>query len=151
MTDRRIDKFLTFIPEKAALRISLAIMLSLSLFHLLILAGELPFTLFWENTKSMSGQMITYETALVAADLILVLILCARSGILRFLPFELPGWIIRNTLNISCMLFAFNTLTDFYTADSQRDVIFASVSLLMAYLTGSVIYQTNTSTTSTTL
>jgi|GEM_PF-6283281 len=151
MIEQKIKIALNFVPKKLALRISLGVMVLLILFHLLIQVRILPFTLFWEDSKVMSNQMITYETALIVADVILAIVLSAQCGYLRFLRFEIPGWLIRNLMNVSCMLFAFNALTDYYTADSLRDVLFATISLCMAFLTGTVLFQTNTSATSTTL
>jgi hypothetical protein len=151
MIENKIKSILCYVPKKYALLISLGVMVALVLFHLLIQFRAIPFTLFWEGAAEMSNQMITYETSLVVADIVLALALSSQCGYLRFLRFAIPVWLIRNLMNVSCMLFAFNAMTDYYTADSLRDVLFATISLYMAFLTGSVIFQTNTSTTSTTL
>jgi len=120
-----------FIPERLAL-VMLAIILSImSVFHLLVILGVIPFGMIWGGQMKQRGQIILPELFSLCFTLIMLLIVFTRAGWNRL---NIPPQITRIAFWTMFGIFILNTLGNLSSVNLFEKLVFAPLTAILSLL-----------------
>jgi len=110
---------------------SVIIILSLIvIFHLLVLAGIIPYKIVWGGRLENTTDMIRFEVVSIGINLLMLAIVANKSGYLNW--GKSKQW-IRIGLWIMVVLFSINTLGNLVAINIWEKIIFTPLTLLLAF------------------
>ncbi|MBI3239085.1 MAG: hypothetical protein HYZ43_09640 [Flavobacteriia bacterium] len=98
-------------------------------FHLLILAGVIDYSLVWGGRLKTQAQMVQFETVSLVLNAIFLLVVCVRMNWIRV---SIPGIALSIVLWLMTVLFLLNTLGNLASLNSLETLIFTPVTLVLA-------------------
>lgn len=117
------------IKKQNAIYGSLLIMGSIIIFHLLVLAGIVPYNIVWGGRLSSHNQMVWFELLSITVNLIMLYIVGQKGG---FVKASLSPNVITTALWVMCALFVVNTLGNMLSVNSLEKLIFTPLTFLLA-------------------
>lgn len=110
---------------------SMIIILSLIvIFHLLVLAGIIPYKIVWGGRLENTTDMIRFEVVSIGINLLMLAIVANKSGYLHW--GKSKQW-VRIGLWIMVVLFSINTLGNLVAINIWEKIIFTPLTLLLAF------------------
>ncbi len=110
---------------------SVIIVLSLIIiFHLLVLAGIIPYKIVWGGRLENTTDMIRFEVVSIGLNLFMLAIVANKAGYLNW--GKSKQW-IRIGLWIMVVLFSINTLGNLVAINIWEKIIFTPLTLLLAF------------------
>jgi hypothetical protein len=99
------------------------------LFHLLVLAGIIPFQIVWGGRLTNRSQMLRFESISIVINLVMLAIVAIRAGWwnVRFHPL-----FITIVLWLMGALFLLNTLGNLLSINTFEKLVFTPLTLLLA-------------------
>ena len=111
--------------------IFLALCSLLIVFHLLVMAGEIPFHIVWGSRLKNRKQMIKFELISISTLLIIVILIMQR---LQYLSIWNNPSIDRGAMWAIFALFALNTFGNFQSPNPFEKYGFGTLTLILAGL-----------------
>jgi len=115
---------------KTAIKIMLAILFSLLLFHLCIVVKIIPYEITWGGRLKNDTEMYTFETISIAVNLLLVITLLIKGQYIKQL---IPIKIVNIILWIFLVIFALNTIGNIF-AKTNFEKLFTLLTLASVVL-----------------
>jgi len=110
---------------------SMIIILSLIvIFHLLVLAGIIPYKIVWGGRLENTTDMIRFEVVSIGINLVMLAIVANKAGYLNW--GKSKQW-ARIGLWIMVVLFSINTLGNIVAINIWEKIIFTPLTLLLAF------------------
>lgn len=119
------------ISERMALATIATILSLMIVFHVLVLAGVIPFAMVWGGRITDRAQMLRLETISVMVNLLLLAVVGVRAGLLGR---RLPQGIITIVLWIMSGLFFLNTIGNLLSLNGLERLLFTPLTLLLSLL-----------------
>jgi hypothetical protein len=119
----------SIISEKVAWVSMLIILLSVIIFHGLVLAGVIPFTIVWGGRLESTSDMIRFETVSILINVVMVFIVGIRMG---YINIGINPKIIRAILWIMTALFLLNTIGNLFSTSVIEKIVFTPITLLLS-------------------
>lgn len=117
-----------WIPERLAIYGTLTILALTVLFHLLVLAGVVPYEMVWGGRLTSVDEMRQFETISILLNLLMAVVVAIRADLLR-LPIH--RMVPRGILWAMAVLFALNTVGNIASLNTMEAIIFTPVTLVL--------------------
>ena len=117
------------ISERAAFYGLVGILSAITIFHVLILSGIIPFQIVWGGRLENREQMLQFEMISLLLNACMLLVIGIRGGLVKV---TINPLIIRILLWAMCGLFILNTLGNVLSNNTLETIIFTPLTLLLA-------------------
>ncbi|GAA4362879.1 hypothetical protein GCM10023185_31160 [Hymenobacter saemangeumensis] len=117
-----------FTPRFAALAM-LFILALVVLFHLLIVAGIIPYTIVWGGRLKTQEQMLRFETVSIALNLLMLAVVAVKAGLLKV---RLSPAVVQAALWMMFGLFLMNTIGNLFSTNELERMVFTPLTLWLA-------------------
>ncbi|TGK24448.1 hypothetical protein EHQ05_16135 [Leptospira yasudae] len=114
-----------------AAKLLLLIFVLVTIFHVLVLTGLLPFTIVWGGRLQSREQMIVFELISLTLNSFFIWIALIQNG---FFQKAVPPKVVRILLWIMSALFSLNTIGNLLAESSLETRIFTPITFLLAIL-----------------
>lgn len=101
------------------------------IFHLLVLAGVIPFDMVWGGRLASEKDMYLFESASLAMNACFLCIVLVK---VKALKVNIPGKAINAALWSMMVLFLLNTAGNLFSTNEMETMIFTPVTILLAVL-----------------
>lgn len=118
-----------FISSRVASTGLLLIFSLVILFHVLVLAGVIPFTIVWGGRIQNQEQMISFEFISILINIIMVAVVAIYAG---YLNLKINPKIIKVALWMMVVIFLLNTIGNLFSNNEIEKMIFTPLTLLLA-------------------
>jgi len=131
----RADKYLCgptvkkFFTERTAIFCLLFILSSIIVFHLLVLAGVIPFQIVWGGRLTDHEQMVRFETVSILLNLFMLTVVAVRAGVLKV---RVKLSVIQIMLWGMCGLLLLNTVGNLFSTNAFEKAVFTPLTLVLA-------------------
>jgi len=125
------ERMLRRISFKLATHTLLTILGLVLLFHLLVLAGVIPYDIVWGGRLQNSAQMRGLELISLAANLTIMLVIGIKAG---YVHSRLPPRVVNLLLWAFAVLFALNTVGNLVAEQTLETLLFTPATFLSAIL-----------------
>lgn len=115
---------------KNAIKILLALLTAIILFHLLILVKVVPYELTWGGRLKSDSEMYVFETFSILINLFLAIVLLMKDGYIKPL---FPSKTLHIILWFFVVIFAINTLGNVF-AKTSLEKMFTIITFLFSVL-----------------
>lgn len=102
---------------------------AITLFHLLIIAKVIPYTIVWGGRLTNDAEMLRMESVSIAINLFILLIVAMKAGYIRQF---IPAKVINIILWILVGLMLANTVANIFSATWFEAIVFTPLTLLYA-------------------
>ncbi|MDH5598627.1 MAG: hypothetical protein OEY34_05860 [Cyclobacteriaceae bacterium] len=114
-----------------AVKAMLILLVAVMIFHLLILAGVIPFQIVWGGRLENEEEMYRFETVSILVNLFILSVVLIRGGYWKVHVHEM---IMRGTLWVLAFLFLMNTVGNIFSVNFWEMVIFTPLTFLSMIL-----------------
>ncbi|WP_345054047.1 hypothetical protein [Hymenobacter glaciei] len=121
----------TLLSERLALHGLLAIFLSTTLFHVLVMVGVIPFALVWGSRLQDHSQMLRFEAVSLTITLLMLVVVGVRAG---YVKIRIPPRVMTVFFGLMCLLFLVNTAGNLASNNPLEQLLFTPLTLLLALL-----------------
>ena len=105
-------------------------------FHLLIVAGIIPYTIVWGGRLNSTAEMLQFEAISIGINLMVLAAFAAEGGWIRkLLPYNLKTILLWGLFG----LFVANTVANLFSVTSFEKILFTPITFLFALWTYRVI------------
>jgi hypothetical protein len=118
-----------FISERFAINGLLTILSLIVIFHMLVIIGIIPFEIIWGGRLKDSSQMLTFETASLTINLIMLVTVLIKAG---FLKFSFNQKIIMIVFWIMFIIFFINTIGNILSKNEFEKIVFTPLTLILS-------------------
>lgn len=98
-------------------------------FHMAILLGIVPFEMVWGGKLKSHSQMLSFETASIAMNLLMLAVVAIYAGILKI---KVNRKVTRVALWAMFILFLLNTVGNMLSENQTEQMLFTPVTLMLA-------------------
>ena len=116
---------------KVTANIILAILLCVSIFHILILTGLIPYDIVWGGRLESVSQMYVFETVSLIINLVILSVVGMKAG---YIPYFLNSKVVNVILWFLVILFLLNTVGNAISLSAIEAIIFTPLTLISALL-----------------
>lgn len=116
--------------KNLAIKIVLSIVIAVTLFHILILAKIIPYTIAWGGRLTNDSDMYVFESISIAINLLLLFVLLMKGAFIKPL---LSQKVLNVILYVFLILFILNTIGNIFSK-TNFEKLFALVTLGLAVL-----------------
>lgn len=117
--------------KRLAANIATLILILITIFHLFVIFGIVPYSIVWGGRITGKSQMVAFEAISFIVNLIIILLVLLRVDYIKTSRTN----ITRISMWIISSIFALNTLGNIFSASSLERAIFTPLTLLLALLT----------------
>lgn len=128
--DKRYSVFRQ-IDYKLAVNIMLVLLATIILFHILVLLQLVPWQIVWGGRLDNLHEMRLYEIISITINVFIGIVIAIKGGYVRGI---LPTKVVSLAIYLVVVLFALNTLGNFFSNSLLEALIFTPVTLLCAVL-----------------
>lgn len=114
-----------------AAKLALALLTTLTLFHVMVVIGVIPYNIVWGGRLKDHDQMLALESMSISINLFLMLIIAVRAN---YLKTTAPALVLKTFLWLFAALFAFNTLGNLMSSNVLEAIIFTPVTIVLSLL-----------------
>jgi len=107
----------------------LVLFMLVSVFHLTILLGFIPYEITWGGRLKSKQEMYVFESISLAINFLMIFIISVYAGILTL---KVNPKILRILIIIMVIMFAFNTLGNLFALNSLESKIFTPITFLLS-------------------
>ncbi len=118
-----------FISSRFASTALLLIFALVILFHVLVLAGVIPFSMVWGGRIQSQEQMISFEIISILINIIMIAVVAIYAG---YLNLKINPKIIKMALWMMVVIFFLNTIGNLFSNNEMEKMIFTPITLLLA-------------------
>lgn len=118
-----------FISSRLASTALLLIFALVILFHVLVLAGVIPFSMVWGGRIQSQEQMISFEIISILINIIMIAVVAIYAG---YLNLKINPKIIKMALWMMVIIFFLNTIGNLFSNNEMEKMIFTPITLLLA-------------------
>lgn len=111
-------------------RLLLALLTVVVVFHLLVLAGLIPFEIVWGGRLKSREEMIRFEIVSITLNLFMIFVASHAAGFIQVLNAKVVKWL----LVLMAILFALNTIGNFFAVDPLERWIFTPLTAILSIL-----------------
>lgn len=104
-----------------------------SVFHLLVLAGVVPYNAVWAGRIKTAQEMYVYEAVSLLLNIAMMAVVLQRAG---YIKAWLPQKVLYIVLWVFCGLFALNTVGNLFAPNIYERILGTAGTLLAAVLCG---------------
>ena len=122
------DIIRSLISERFAVNSLLLIFSLVTVFHLLVLVGIIPFEIVWGGRLKNADQMIVFESVSILLNVIMLLVVCLYSGLVRL---RVNQKIITVALWLMTILFLVNTIGNLFSSNQTEKIIFTPLTVML--------------------
>lgn len=116
---------------KFALRAILFILITVLVYHLLIITGVVPYEATWGGRLENKNQMYRFEGFSIAINLLIVMVVAIKA---RIFSINISPRLIRILLYCFAILFALNTIGNHFSQNIWEALLFTPMTLILAIL-----------------
>ncbi|HEX2534797.1 MAG TPA: hypothetical protein VHK69_13720 [Chitinophagaceae bacterium] len=120
---------LHFIPLRVAVFGTLFILAATIVFHLLVVAGIIPFEIVWGGNLESRAQRYAMETVSIALNVLMLLVILIYA---RIVPWNGNRKIISGALWLMAALFLLNTLGNLMAKNALETYLFTPITLILS-------------------
>lgn len=99
------------------------------LFHVLVLAGVIPFDMVWGGRLKSKDQMIPFEITSLILNVLMLAVVAIHSG---YLKVSINPMIIKAALWFMFVLFLLNTLGNLFSSNELEKMVFTPLTILLS-------------------
>ncbi len=114
-----------------AANIILALLLCVLVFHILVLAGIIPFNIVWGGRLESMSQMYVFEMVSLIINLIIMSVVGMKAG---YIKAHLNKKVVNAILWFLVVLFLLNTVGNVVSLSALEAIIFTPLTLISALL-----------------
>jgi hypothetical protein len=112
--------------------VTLSVLLSVViLFHILVMAGVIPFTYIWGGKLTSKEEMLTFESVSVLINLFIITVILLKGN---FIPNQLPVKWLNAIIWFFVIVFSLNTLGNFFAETSLEMIVGGTLTFISALL-----------------
>lgn len=104
-----------------------------SVFHLLVLAGVVPYNAVWAGRIKTAQEMYVYEAVSLLLNIAMMAVVLQRAG---YIKAWLPQKVLYIVLWVFCSLFTLNTVGNLFAPNIYERILGTAGTLLAAVLCG---------------
>lgn len=119
------------IDIKVASGVMIALLSCAAVFHLIVLAGVVPYSIVWGGRLESATQMYIFETISLTVNLAVIIIVGIKGGFIK--PY-LPNKAVTFSLWVLAALFALNTVGNLFAESKLEMILFTPLTLLSSIL-----------------
>ncbi len=119
------------IPFRAAINLSIIILVLIIAFHILVVLQIIPYTIVWGGRLKSVTEMLRFEMASIILNALLIVIITIKS---KYLKINIPSLIINVVLWIFVGLFSLNSIGNLFAKMTFETVVFTPVTFILAIL-----------------
>lgn len=119
------------ISERFALRGLLVVFLGTTGFHVLVVAGVIPFAMVWGGRLRDHSQMLAFEAVSLTITLLMLAAVAVQAGYVNIKP---PRRVMTVVFSLMFLLFLVNTAGNLASKNELEKRLFTPLTLLLALL-----------------
>ncbi len=119
------------IPYKFALNAMIAILLSVLIFHVLILIKIIPYTIVWAGKLENDQQMVVFEILSITVNSVLTFIIFIQGN---YLKVNFSQKALNVILWVFTIIFSLNTIGNLFSKTSFETIVFTPLTFISAIL-----------------
>lgn len=120
-----------FLSKTITVKILLILFALVSIFHLAILFGLIPYEITWGGRLKSEQEMYVFESISLVINFLMMLIISVYAGILTL---KVNPKILRILLIIMAIMFAFNTFGNLFSLNNLESYIFTPITFILSLL-----------------
>jgi hypothetical protein len=124
--------------QRRALGAMIVLVTAVMIFHLLVIAQVIPYTVVWAGRLGSVEEMYVFELLSIAVNTLLLGVLLLKAGFIKNI---FPQRLLNGILWFFLVLFALNTLGNLTAATAFEKFVFTPLTLLSAILIGVVLWK----------
>ncbi|MES2766854.1 MAG: hypothetical protein V4642_13350 [Bacteroidota bacterium] len=117
------------LSENIATKGMLIIFSLITIFHVLVITGVVPFQIVWGGRLQNREQMLVFEAVSIALNTIMLIVVMVRAGMLSI---SIRPSVLKVIFWTMCGLFLLNTVGNLFSANSFEKAFFTPLTLLLA-------------------
>ena len=125
-----VNTIRNLITERFAVNSLLLLFSLVTVFHLLVLLGIIPFEIVWGGRLKNADQMIVFECVSLVVNVTMLLVVCLYAGLLRL---RVNQKIIIVALWFMTILFLINTVGNLFSANQTEKIIFTPLTVMLCF------------------
>lgn len=118
------------ISARLAANILLVLLGLMTLFHLLMLVGVLPYDFIWGGGIGSRAEMVRMELIALAATILIMVVVALKVGYLRTVRYQ---HVVNTVMWLIFVYFLMNTIGNLLSASQREALVFAPLALVMAF------------------
>jgi hypothetical protein len=112
--------------------VTLSVLLSVViLFHILVMAGVIPFTYIWGGKLTSKEEMLTFESVSVLINLFIITVILLKGN---FIPNQLPVKWLNAIIWFFVIVFSLNTIGNLFAETSLEMIVGGALTFISALL-----------------
>jgi hypothetical protein len=115
--------------QRRGLCAMIGLMMVVIVFHLLIVAQVIPYTIVWAGRLNTVDEMYAFEAVSIAINLLLLIVLLLKGG---YIKNQLSHRLLNGFLWFFLVVFALNTIGNLTAETVFEKVVFTPITLLSA-------------------
>jgi hypothetical protein len=127
----KYKKMISKIPYKFALNAMIAILLSVLIFHVLILIKIIPYTIVWAGKLENDQQMVVFEILSITVNSVLTFIIFIQGN---YLKVNFSQKALNVILWVFTIIFSLNTIGNLFSKTSFETIVFTPLTFISAIL-----------------
>ena len=121
----------TILSEKLALHGLLAVFLSTTVFHVLVVVGVIPFAIVWGGRLRNHSQMLAFEAVSLTITLLMLAVVAVRAG---YVKIKVPPRVMAIFFSLMFLVFLANTAGNMVSKNRLEKRLFTPLTLVLALL-----------------
>lgn len=109
----------------------LVILSAVTLFHILVMAGVIPFAYIWGGKLTSKEEMLTFESVSVLINLFIITVILLKGN---FIPNQLPVKWLNAIIWFFVIVFSLNTIGNLFAESSLEMVVGSVLTFISALL-----------------
>lgn len=135
---REDKKMIHKIPYQTALKSMFVLLTTILIFHFMIIAGVIPYTIVWGGRLSNSAEMVKFELVSITINAVTLLIMMMKADTIKRI---VPNNVLTMLLWGLFYLFVANTFANVFSATLFERVVFTPLTGLYALFTYRIVTQ----------
>lgn len=115
--------------EQNAIRLIMAALMFVVLFHLLVLCGIIPFTIVWGGRLTSRNEMVRLESVSIFINIIMLIIVAIRGNHIKLKvnhrAMQVAFWLM-------AALFALNTMGNIFSQNEFEQLTFSPITFILS-------------------
>ncbi len=127
------------ISQKQAIKIMIALMSAVLVFHTLVLTGVIPYAIVWAGKISAADEMRKLEVISILVNVFAILILMLKAG---YIQNKIPVKIFNVIIWLLAVLFSLNTIGNLFSESGFEQYFFTPLTFILAVLCLRIVIDT---------
>ncbi|MBL0340852.1 MAG: hypothetical protein IPP71_07965 [Bacteroidetes bacterium] len=119
------------IPFRFAVKFMMILIITVLVFHTLIITGIIPYSVVWGGKLKNADQMYLFETGSIVMNMLLLVFIAVKA---HYVKIRIPSKIITGLLWSFVVLFSLNTVGNLFAETNAETFIFTPLTFITAVL-----------------